>query len=117
MLFRSVPDEASYAAMLFLHKLMTKRAGPSTGTNLWGAFELIADMAAAGEEGSVVSLICDSGERYSQTYYDDVWLARRKIDLRRWRRQLQTFVERGEWSERQPRAWRAPTAPEIASAG
>ena len=42
-----VPDEASYAAMLFLHKLMAKRAGPSTGTNLWGAFELIADMAAA----------------------------------------------------------------------
>ena len=88
-----VPDEASYAAMLFLHKLMAKRAGPSTGTNLWGAFELIADMAAAGEEGSIVSLICDSGERYSQTYYDDVWLARRKIDLRRWRRQLQAFVD------------------------
>ena len=101
-----VPDDASYAAMLFLHKLMAKRAGPSTGTNLWGAFELIADMAAAGEEGSIVSLICDSGERYSQTYYDDVWLARRKIDLRRWRRQLQAFVETGEWAERQPRAWR-----------
>ena len=112
-----VPDEASYAAMLFLHKLMAKRAGPSTGTNLWGAFELIADMAAAGEEGSVVSLICDSGERYSQTYYDDVWLARRKIDLRRWRRQLQAFVERGEWPERQPRAWRAPSDQGIASAG
>ena len=112
-----VPDEASYAAMLFLHKLMAKRAGPSTGTNLWGAFELIADMADAGEEGSVVSLICDSGERYSQTYYDDVWLARRKIDLRRWRRQLQAFVERGEWPERQPRAWRAPSEQGIASAG
>jgi len=103
-----VPDEASYAAMLFLHKLMTKRAGPSTGTNLWGAFELIADMAAAGEEGSIVSLICDSGERYSQTYYDDVWLARRKIDLRRWRRQLQAFADTGEWPDRQPRAWRTP---------
>jgi len=103
-----VPDEASYAAMLFLHKLMAKRAGPSTGTNLWGAFELIADMTAAGEEGSIVSLICDSGERYSQTFYDDVWLARKKIDLRRWRRQLQTFVETGEWLERQPRAWREP---------
>jgi cysteine synthase A len=99
-----VPDEASYAAMLFLYKLMAKRAGPSTGTNLWGAFELIADMAAAGERGSIVSLICDSGERYTQTYYDDVWLARKKIDLRRWRRQLQAFAETGEWTERQPRA-------------
>src|SRR4051812_49101119 len=101
-----VPDEASYAAMFFLHKLMAKRAGPSTGTNLWGAFELIADMAAAGEEGSIVSLICDSGERYSQTFYDDEWLAQHNIDLRRWRRQLQAFVETGEWGERQPRAWR-----------
>jgi cysteine synthase A len=112
-----VPDEASYAAMLFLHKLMAKRAGPSTGTNLWGAFELIADMAAAGEEGSIVSLICDSGERYSQTYYDDVWLARRKIDLRRWRRQLQAFAETGEWAQRQPRAWRMPEDPAITAAG
>ena len=99
-----VPDAASYAAMLFLHKLMMKRGGPSTGTNLWGAFEVIADMAAAGEEGSVVTLICDSGERYTQTYYSDVWLAQRRIDLRPYRRQLQAFYEHGEWTERQPRA-------------
>jgi len=46
-----------------------------------------------------------------------VWLARRKIDLRRWRRQLQAFVERGEWPERQPRAWRAPSDQGIASTG
>jgi cysteine synthase A len=99
-----VPDAASYASMLFLHKLMSKRVGPSTGTNLWGAFEIIADMAAAGEEGSVVTLICDSGERYTQTYYNDVWLAQRKVDLRPYRRQLQAFFEAGEWSMRQPRA-------------
>jgi cysteine synthase A len=73
-------------------------------------------MAAAGQTGSIVSLICDSGERYSQTYYDDVWLARRKIDLRRWRRQLQTFVEIGEWAERQPRAKRTPDTT-VAAAG
>jgi cysteine synthase A len=99
-----VPDAASYAAMLFLHKLMAKRAGPSTGTNLWGAFELIAEMAAAREEGSVVTLICDSGERYTQTYYNDVWLAQRKVDMRPYRRQLQSFFEEGIWAQRQPRA-------------
>jgi len=99
-----VPDAASYAAMMFLYKLTSKRAGPSSGTNLWGAFELIADMAEAGEEGSVVTLICDSGERYLQSYYNDVWLAQRKVDLRPYRRQLQAFYEHGEWTNRQPRA-------------
>ena len=105
-----VPDEASYAAMLFLYKLMAKRAGPSTGTNLWGAFELIADMTAAGERGSIVSLICDSGERYSHTLYNSEWLAGRQIDPGRWQRQLQTFVDSGTWLVRQPRAVREPDA-------
>jgi cysteine synthase A len=110
-----VPDAASYAAMLFLHKLMAKRAGPSTGTNLWGAFELIADMAAAAEEGSVVTLICDSGERYTQTYYNDVWLAQRKVDMRPYRRQLQGFFEEGKWPQRQPRAWPEQSRDPLAS--
>ena len=61
-------------------------------------------MAAAGETGSVVTLICDSGERYVQSYYNDVWLAQRKVDLRPHRRQLQAFFEHGEWAQRQPRA-------------
>ena len=32
-------------------------------------------MVAAGAGGSVVTLICDSGERYADTYFDDRWLA------------------------------------------
>jgi cysteine synthase A len=62
--------------MFLLAKLIGKRTGPSTGTNLWAAFELMAEMAAAGEQGSIVTLICDSGERYLQTNYNDVWMAR-----------------------------------------
>jgi cysteine synthase A len=31
-------------------------------------------MAAAGQAGSIVSILCDSGERYAGTYYDDAWL-------------------------------------------
>jgi cysteine synthase A len=92
-----VPDAASYAAMFFLHKLMGKRAGPSTGTNLCGAFELITEMKRAGLSGSVVTLICDSGERYLQTYYNDVWMAQQRVDLRHWRRLLTEFYETGEW--------------------
>jgi len=101
-----VPDAASYAAMFFLYKLLGKRAGPSTGTNLWGAFELIAEMRRTGQDGSVVSLICDSGERYLQTYYNDVWMAQKKVDLRHWRRQLTEFHETGAWHSAVPRASR-----------
>lgn len=92
-----VPDAASLAAMFFVNKLLGRRTGPSTGTNLWGAFELITEMRRNGEEGSVVTLICNSGDRYLQTYYSDVWLAQQKVDLRPWRRHLMEFSETGAW--------------------
>ena len=36
--------------------VLGRRVGGSTGTNLWGAFGLIAQMRAAGRTGSVVTL-------------------------------------------------------------
>jgi cysteine synthase A len=38
-------------------------------------------MHAAGEKASIVTILCDGGERYLQTYYDDAWLAARNIDI------------------------------------
>ena len=99
-----VPDAASYAAMFFLYELIGRRAGPSTGTNLCGAFQLIAEMVRSGHQGSVVTLICDSGDRYLRTYYNDAWMAQRKIDLQPWRRQLAQFHESGEWDSQLPQA-------------
>jgi cysteine synthase A len=99
-----VPDAASYAAMFFLYELIGRRAGPSTGTNLCGAFQLIAEMVRSGHQGSVVTLICDSGDRYLRTYYDDAWMAQRKIDLQPWLRQLAQFHESGEWDSQLPQA-------------
>ena len=32
-------------------------------------------MAARGEAGAIVTLLCDPGERYLDTYYNDAWLA------------------------------------------
>lgn len=59
-----VPDAASIAATRFLREVTGLRAGGSTGTNLWAALETAAAMTAAGEPGSVVTLLCDSGERW-----------------------------------------------------
>ena len=70
-----VPDLASVATMHWLYDRTGRKAGPSTGTNLWGALQLARKMVEQGEEGSVVTLMCDSGERYPDTYYNPEWVA------------------------------------------
>ena len=92
-----VPDAASLAAMRFCSKLLGRAVGGSTGTDLWGALRLVAAMRAAGEQGSVVTLLCDGGERYLQTYYDDDWVAAQGLDLAPYTAVLERFTETGEW--------------------
>lgn len=79
-----VPDEASVAAMRFLSDRLGRRVGPSTGTNLMAVAQIVTGMRERGERGSVVSLICDSGERYANTYFDDRWVEERGWKLDRW---------------------------------
>jgi len=76
-----VPDAASIAAMRWLSDILGRRVGGSTGTNIWATLQLICEMRAAGETGSVVTLLCDGGERYGHTYYDDGWLASHGLDI------------------------------------
>jgi cysteine synthase A len=65
-----VADLDSIAAMRVLSNLLNRRVGPSTGTNFIAVLKLRQEMIDAGEDGSIVSLICDSGERY-QHLFDD----------------------------------------------
>jgi cysteine synthase A len=90
-----VPDAASLAAMRHLEQVTGRRAGGSTGTNLWGAFTLVGEMRAAGRTGSVVTLLCDGGERYAHTYYDDGWLAAHGLDLAPHLAALEGFARTG----------------------
>jgi cysteine synthase A len=87
-----VPDAASLAAMRAATDVLGRRVGGSTGTNLWGAFGLIAAMRAAGQRGSVVTLICDGGERYADTYYSDDWVVQQGLDLRPYRAVVDRFL-------------------------
>ncbi|WP_200910489.1 PLP-dependent cysteine synthase family protein [Sphingomonas sp. Leaf34] len=75
----AVEDGDSIGAMRALSDRLGRRVGGSTGTNLWACAQLIAEMAAAGESGSVVTLLCDGGDRYGCTYYDDAWLDERQV--------------------------------------
>ncbi|GAY24005.1 cysteine synthase [Sphingobium sp. 22B] len=75
----AVDDADSLGAMRALSDRLGRRVGGSTGTNLVACEALIREMASAGETGSVVTLLCDSGDRYGCTYYDDDWMAERDI--------------------------------------
>ena len=101
-----VPDAASLAAMRHLAEATGRRAGGSTGTNLWGAFALIAEMLAAGRTGSVVTLLCDGGERYADTYHSDAWVTAQGLDLAPHTATLEHFAATGEW-----RPGRRPSSP------
>ncbi|HEX5494980.1 MAG TPA: PLP-dependent cysteine synthase family protein [Mycobacteriales bacterium] len=94
-----VPDAASIGAMRYLAELTGRRAGGSTGTNLWGAMRVIAGMRAAGRSGSVVTLLCDGGERYAHTYYDDAWVAAQGLDPARYVGTLREFLATGGWDQ------------------
>jgi cysteine synthase A len=93
-----VADAASYAAMHFLERILGRKCGGSTGCNLYGSCQLIGEMQRAGIKGSVVTLICDSGERYLDSYYDRRWLHERGHNLEPYLAQLEQFYLHGGWA-------------------
>jgi cysteine synthase A len=92
-----VPDAASIAAMRWCSRMLGRPVGGSTGTNLWGALGVVARMRDDGREGSVVTLLCDSGDRYAHTYYDDAWLRDHGLDIASYTDALEKFEATGEW--------------------
>ena len=87
-----VPDAASVGTMREVEQVLGRRVGPSTGTNLWAAFGLIAQLRAEGTAGSIVTLLCDSGDRYERTYYNDAWVAAQGWDLEPYRLVVREFL-------------------------
>ena len=90
-----VPDAASIATMRWVSGILGRPVGGSTGTNVWASLALIGDMREADEQGSVVTLLCDGGERYEHTYYDDAWLAEKGIDITPYAEALTEFSATG----------------------
>ncbi|ANI42367.1 cysteine synthase [Mycolicibacterium vaccae 95051] len=93
----SVPDSASVAAAHHVSRVLGRRVGPSTGTNIWGAFALLAEMVADGRHGSVVTLLADSGDRYADTYFCAEWLTSHGIEPAESAGVLAEFERSGRW--------------------
>jgi cysteine synthase A len=45
----------------------------------------------------VVTLLCDGGERYANTYYSDDWLAAQGLDIMPHLGVLNAFLRTGRW--------------------
>ena len=94
-----VPDTASIAAMRLLEEHLGRRYGGSSGTNLVACLQLAARMRERGETSSIVSLLCDPGERYDRTLYDPAWLRRNGIDTAPVEAALRRTLATGGWCD------------------
>jgi cysteine synthase len=88
-----IPDAATIAAMNVLSRRLRRAVGGSTGTNFLALCRLASDMRQANQTGSLVTLICDSGERYRQTYYEPEWLRARGLDPAPFEAALSSFLD------------------------
>lgn len=88
-----VPDAASVATAHWLETQLGRKVGASTGTNMWGALQLAARMRDEGRTGSIVTLLCDSGERYLDTYYNPEWVQANIGDTAPWAAEIARLLQ------------------------
>ncbi|MNN16492.1 putative cystathionine beta-synthase [compost metagenome] len=91
-----VPDDLSLAAMHYLAGRLGRRVGASSGTNLIGALMAAQQMQAAGENGSIVAVLCDGGDRYATTYYEPSWLQVQGFQLDELIEQVKACADNGQ---------------------
>lgn len=86
-----VSDAASFATSWWLKTITGRRFGPSTGLNVYASLILAQEMKQAATPGSIVTLICDGGERYEDSCFDAAWLSSNKLDIAPHVKALETF--------------------------
>ena len=86
-----IPDAASIACLGLLESRLKRKCGGSTGTNLYATLKIACEMQQQGQCGSIVTLICDSGERYLDSYYNPDWLKQNNIDPTAYQDKLQAL--------------------------
>jgi cysteine synthase A len=94
-----VPDAASIAAAWLLGDLLGRRYGGSSGTNLVACLQLAAAMRARRQRGSIVTLLCDRGERYAETLFDPTWLTTHGIRQASWDVALRQCLADAQWHD------------------
>ena len=101
-----VPDLWSLAAMHSLSVRLGRRVGGSTGTNLVAALACAQSLKTAGQGGSIVTLLCDDGERYRHSYFNDDWLRDNDLECGAQSDAVDALIDQGEWPADLRRSWR-----------
>ena len=101
-----VPDAWSLGAMHSLSVRLGRRVGASTGTNLVAALACAQSLMARGAAGSIVTLLCDDGQRYCHSYFDDAWLRDNDLECEAQSHAIDALMDRGEWPAELRGAWR-----------
>src|SRR3546814_19182528 len=79
--------------MRLLERHLGRRYGGSSGTNLVACLQLAEDIHRRGEPGSIVSLLCDRGERYDRSLYEPAWLAPTGLPPAPWERRPRPLAQ------------------------
>ncbi|PZQ48427.1 MAG: cysteine synthase [Rhodovulum sulfidophilum] len=89
-----VPDAASIAAMHALSRRLGQRVGASTGAAFYAACAMAAEAPGTAARPLVIaSVICDSGERYLDRYFDAGWLAANGFEIAPIEARLARFLD------------------------
>ena len=101
-----VPDLWSLAAMRSLSARLGRRVGGSTGTNLVAALACAEQMRERGQAGSIVTLLCDAGDRYAHSYYSDDWLQAQGLGCTAEAAAVDALIDHGTWPGPLRQQWR-----------
>jgi cysteine synthase A len=88
----AVKNQDSVASMQILSNMLSRKVGPSTGTNFFAMLKLANEMKKNQVKGSILSLLCDSGERYHNTFYNAKWILSNIGDVKSSMSTLKKFV-------------------------
>lgn len=93
-----IPDAASIATLWWLESILDRKCGGSTGTNVYGALRIMTEQCSRSNPASIVTILCDPGERYLDTYYNPDWLQSHDLDIEPFLDQLRHFERSGQFT-------------------
>lgn len=73
---RKVTDRAAFATA----RMLARRTGVLVGGSAGGVlYQALQELSSAAPEATIVALVCDAGEKYLDTVFDDDWMRNRRL--------------------------------------